>query len=137
MRVLLGCLLVFCGGAIGTGLRAALGLVGPGAGSGGAAAMLLAINLCGAFALGLLGSAPTSSPRHERLRLFLGTGLLGGFTSYSALILLALPQGGEWPSGLVLGAATIPLSIVAASVGLRAGRGLRDGESRGRAGGSR
>lgn len=44
----------------------------------------LCVNLLGAFLLGLLLETLATRP-HERLRLLLGTGVLGGFTTYSLL----------------------------------------------------
>lgn len=79
--------LVVAGGTVGTGLREAVTVSVPAAGSIQLATML--INIVGAFALGLLLEALTrrgadAGPRRA-LRLVFGTGLLGGFTTYSAL----------------------------------------------------
>ena len=43
------------------------------------------VNVVGAFALGLLLASPGSGKPDGTLRLLLGTGFLGGFTTYSAL----------------------------------------------------
>ena len=108
-------LLVFAGGAAGTLLRVGalalpLGLSEP--------VTMLAINVLGAFALGVVAGGLSSS----RLRLLLGTGMLGGFTSYSAMIVLAGPSGSEWPMGLALAGATVVLGTLAAMLGLRLAR---------------
>lgn len=83
-RQLLG---VFAGGAAGCGLRALVGLWLPA--DGGLPAGTLAVNLAGAFLLGLLLQGlllhGDDSGRRRRLRLVLGTGVLGGFTTYSSL----------------------------------------------------
>lgn len=80
-------LLVFLGGAAGTGCRQALGLLLPAA--GGFPIAIFAANMLGAFLLGLLLEALAHGGRDEgrrrRLRLLLGTGFMGGFTTYSAL----------------------------------------------------
>lgn len=69
---------VFVGGALGTLARYGVGLaIDP---VGGVPLATLLVNLVGSFALGLLLGATTD----ERLRAGLGTGLLGGFTTYSA-----------------------------------------------------
>lgn len=79
--------LVFVGGAIGTGLREAVSLAIPV--GGGVPVAIFCINVSGAFALGLLletllRRGPDEGVRRG-IRLFVGTGVLGGFTTYSAL----------------------------------------------------
>ena len=71
--------LVGAGGAAGTALRYATTLAVEDA--GGLPLATLLVNLAGAFALGVLVAAAASA----ETRLLLGTGLLGGFTTYSAL----------------------------------------------------
>lgn len=88
--------LVAAGGAFGTGLRYGLMLIMPPA--YGIPVAILTVNLVGAFVLGaLLETLSELGPDHgtsRRLRLGVGTGVLGGFTTYSALaddtVLLAL-----------------------------------------------
>ncbi|QNO36710.1 CrcB family protein [Protaetiibacter sp. SSC-01] len=79
--------LVFVGGTLGTAAREALTLLIPAA--GGIPWAVLLANLVGAFALGfLLEELVRRGPDHgirRSLRLLLGTGFLGGFTTYSAL----------------------------------------------------
>lgn len=79
--------LAFLGGMLGTGLRYGLTLLLPGAGGGQGA--VLAANVLGAFLLGLLlegltRRGPDQGARRS-VRLLVGTGLLGGFTTYSSL----------------------------------------------------
>jgi CrcB protein len=105
--------LVFAGGAIGAVLRV-LALALPLDWSGPFA--LLAVNVLGAFLLGLV----TASIRHEAVRLLLGTGLLGGFTSYSAMVAFAQPGDGFW-HGLGLAFITLVVGTAAAAIGLRIG----------------
>ncbi|MGJ3404746.1 CrcB family protein [Glutamicibacter sp. Je.9.36] len=80
-------LLVFLGGAAGTACRQGLGLLLPD--PGGFPLAIFLANMLGAFLLGLLLEALShpghDEPKHHRLRLLLGTGFLGGFTTYSAL----------------------------------------------------
>ena len=72
--------LVFVGGAVGAGTRIVLG---DWWGSGSAFPWpTFVINLTGAALLGALYGL-TSGPRGGQLRLLLGTGLLGGYTTYS------------------------------------------------------
>lgn len=110
--------LVALGGAVGTALRAALTLafsetLGP--------ALVPIINVVGAFALGLaIGrlSRRPATPRARAAQMLLGTGLLGGFTTYSALAVESAD-----PTLLVWGAAAVVVGTVAAGAGLRLGRG--------------
>lgn len=79
--------LVAAGGAIGTMIREALTLLVPPWGAFPAATFL--INVAGAFLLGaLLESLVRRGPDEglrRSIRLFVGTGVLGGFTTYSSL----------------------------------------------------
>lgn len=78
---------VFAGGAAGCGLRALTELWLPA--HDGLPGGTLLVNLAGAFLLGLLLQTlllhGDDSGTRRRLRLVLGTGLLGGFTTYSSL----------------------------------------------------
>ncbi|MGP3533384.1 fluoride efflux transporter FluC [Microbacterium sp. RD1] len=77
--------LVVLGGALGTAARAGLAVVfdvplG--------VLVVPLVNVCGAFALGVLTGVllrRAETPASRSLRMFLGTGVLGGFTTYSAL----------------------------------------------------
>jgi fluoride exporter len=72
------------GGAVGSVARYLLSLAGPD--GHGFPWPTLAVNLTGAFALGLLAGALWTRPgAPPLLRPFLGTGVLGGFTTFSAL----------------------------------------------------
>jgi CrcB protein len=78
--------LVGAGGAVGTCLRLAVGAALPGGGPLPVAVIL--INVSGAFALGWLLEALRSRRPESRwrraARLGIGTGVLGGYTTYSA-----------------------------------------------------
>ena len=90
------------------------------------AALLLGINVLGALLLGLLISSVTARTAHaDAIRALLGTGALGGFTSYSSLVLLAAPAGGAWPVGFYLALASLALGLIAAWAGLTGGATLR------------
>lgn len=112
--------LVAVGGAIGTALRAGVTLaVGDDLGS----ALVPLINVVGAFAIGILfgwRSRMPASSRAQRVQLFLGTGVLGGFTTYSALAVEAADPGLIW-----WGIASVVLGTAAAWGGLLLGRGGR------------
>ena len=113
--------LVAAGGCAGTLVRAALERAWP-ASPGHLPVTTLALNVVGALALGLLLGALGES--HPRLRLALGTGVLGGLTTHSTFILeshrlLTSSGDGGHP---VLGAAYLVGSMVAGLVA--AGLGL-------------
>ena len=79
-------LLVFAGGVLGAAARQVIVLAMPEA--SGVPWGILLVNLVGAFALGLLVGVlgrSVESTRRRDVRLFVGTGVIGGFTTYSAL----------------------------------------------------
>lgn len=89
---------VFLGGGIGSALRF---LVQKAVTSGFETNFpvgTLVVNGVGAFAMGALMGVATTSSFSASLRLALGTGLLGGFTTYSAFNheTLVLCQNGQW-----------------------------------------
>lgn len=83
-------------------------------------------NVTGAFALGLLTArlAGSTSPWAGRVTLLLGTGVLGGWTTYSGLALQTVATAEA--SGVVVGAVVLAASVVAgvgaAALGVRVGR---------------
>lgn len=121
--------LVFLGGCTGTGARVmltdAMPLVG------GVPAVTVGINVIGAFFLGLLLEAlirrgpDTRAPRS--LRLLLGTGFLGGFTTYSALSLDTAVLLTEGRPGLaaLYGLGSVVLGLLAAAGGIACGTKCR------------
>ncbi len=131
--------LVGLGGAVGTLARFGLARLLPPDGGWPVATSIA--NLVGAFLLGiLLEGLRRRGPEDElrrRLRLALGTGVLGGFTTFSALAIEIerLAAGGSGLVGAVYG-----LVSVVAGVGL-AGAGValaaRRHDRRGEGGGSR
>ena len=132
--------LVAAGGCAGTLVRAALERAWP-ASPGHLPVTTLALNVVGALALGLL--LGVLGEERPRLRLALGTGVLGGLTTHSTFILEShrlLTSGGDGGHP-VLGAAylvgSMVAGLVAAGLGLwLAGRLRRTGRtgSVGRAG---
>ena len=115
--------LVFVGGALGSLARYALAEALPGLWP------VFVVNTVGSVLLGLLlGSlrpepafpAPRARvPRAESLRLLLGTGFLGGFTTYSAFALDAVGLGmvGGPVLGLLYAAGSVAFGLVAALLG--------------------
>ncbi|HHU09843.1 MAG TPA: CrcB family protein [Intrasporangiaceae bacterium] len=112
--------LVFVGGALGTAARAAIEAAAPAA-PGTWPWATFGINLAGAFLLGLL--LETLDRRAARLgpgpapRLFLGTGILGGFTTYSAFAVetVHLPL----PLAILYAVLTATMGLAAAGLGFR------------------
>lgn len=74
----------------------------------------LAINVAGAFLLGVLVAR---RPDGTWSRPFLGTGVLGGFTTFSAFAVQAVDA--SLPTGIAYVAGTLVLGIAAADLGLR------------------
>jgi CrcB protein len=115
-------LLVAAGGAVGTAARYATALVLPPLGAVPVAT--IAVNLVGAFLLGLLlaglARRGPDTGRRLTLRLLLGTGVLGGFTTYSTFSLdtVALVEGGRWADVLLYTAVTLVLGTLAAALGV-------------------
>lgn len=114
-------LLVFVGGTIGTAARLAMGLAMPDV--GGLPASILVVNVLGSLLIGVLAARlPASSER----RLLLGTGVLGGFTTYSAFMTGTVALWGEAPVlACAYAAGSLVLGLAAAAAGLRLGRPRR------------
>jgi CrcB protein len=114
--------LVLVGGALGTAAREALTLAVPEL--RGVPIALFAINLVGAFLLGVLlealaRSGPDQGVRRA-LRLGIGTGVMGGFTSYSSLALAVdqLMAGGQVLMGIAFGLVSVVLGVLCAAAGI-------------------
>jgi len=131
---------VALGGAAGCLARAGAGaLIG---GPAGFPLGVLLVNVVGAGLLGLLVEAIgiAGGGRWRTTRLLLGTGLLGGFTTYSLLAadIAELILGGRPWLGAVYGLATLLAGGVASLCGILAARGIaRATKGRRRAGGER
>jgi len=118
--------LVFLGGAMGTALRATLLFESLAGGKNPFA--LMAVNTAGSLALGfLIGNLRhrATSAQLEKIRVFVGTGLIGGFTSYSALALLSAETLlSDTSVAIVFGLGSLVLGVVAAWLGLWFGNAL-------------
>jgi CrcB protein len=114
-------LIVAAGGAVGAGLRhlanmGALRFFGPNFPWG-----TMAINIIGSFAMGVfIEYLARRSGSSNELRLFVATGMLGGFTTFSAFSLeFALLFGrGAMGQALSYALASVILSILALFLGL-------------------
>lgn len=111
-------LLVFIGGGLGAVLRYATGRAALVIGWAPPLATL-GVNVVGCFAMGLLAGWFTSRGGGEPWRLFLLTGLLGGFTTFSAFGLdaLTLYERGAVGSALAYVAASVLISLAAVAAG--------------------
>ncbi|GAA4162870.1 hypothetical protein GCM10022286_22440 [Gryllotalpicola daejeonensis] len=116
-------LLVFLGGALGTVSRYLLGLAIPTLGPGFPLPTFL-VNLVGAFALGLLLEGLLRGGNdvgwRQRVRLLLGPGFMGGFTTYSSLCVetVLLTENGHYFVGGLYAVASLLLGVAAAAGGV-------------------
>lgn len=112
------------GGAAGTGARYLLSgwllrVAGPGFPWG-----TLAVNVLGSFLLGLLMEIARWTDVAPTLRLALGVGVLGGFTTYSSFNYetLQLVASDKWLLGATYAAGTFVSCLVAGALGIWIGR---------------
>ncbi|MGY1823576.1 fluoride efflux transporter CrcB [Geodermatophilus sp. SYSU D00079] len=87
----------------------------------------LLVNLTGCLALGvLLGAVFAVHPDHPWLRPFLGTGVLGGYTTFStfAVETVQLADSGAWATAGGYVAASVLGGVLAAATGVVLGRRL-------------
>ncbi|NLJ52579.1 MAG: CrcB family protein [Intrasporangiaceae bacterium] len=115
---------VFVGGMAGTALRALIDRAAPAA-AGEWPWATFAVNITGAFLLGML--LETLARREARdgsggpARLLLGTGLLGGYTTYSTFAVEILHLG--LLTALLYATLTVVGGLAAAGLGFRIARG--------------
>lgn len=115
-------LLVFVGGAVGTTVRYLLSVAIPPL--LGVPVITLGINVLGAFVLGwLLQALALRGPdegRRRDLRLLCGTGVLGGFTTYSSFAVDTdgLFAADNLAGGIVYAVATIVVGALASVAGI-------------------
>lgn len=114
--------LAFIGGTFGTAAREAISLVLPPV--NGVPWAIFTVNVIGAFLLGLLLDALArmgpDEGRRRRLRIMLGTGFMGGFTTYSALATdtASLLGEGDIGVGLAYGLGTVIIGGLATWAGI-------------------
>ena len=118
---------VAVGGAIGASLRWALGTWIVGRTGPGFPWHTFAINVSGAFLIGvLMAFSLERGVLGGDWRLFLGTGVLGGFTTFSTLSYesIALMQNGLWTAGMANMFGSGVLGLAAAWLGIVVGRAV-------------
>lgn len=125
MRLLM---LASAGGALGAGARYLLNVYIGRLWAEGAPLATLTVNIMGSFAMGLVvtlvAARYAGSPE---LRIFLATGILGGFTTFSAFSLdfYNLAQSGRVGLAAAYAAASFGASILAIYLGFALGHGIR------------
>lgn len=120
-------ILVMLGGALGSGARFGIGRLtlaqfGPSYPWG-----TLAVNLIGGLAMGLLvGLLARIAQPEQNYFLFIGTGILGGFTTFSAFSLdaVSMIQRGAIGSAAIYALISVIGSMVALLAGLATARGI-------------
>jgi len=119
---------VFAGGLLGTFLRLVVDLALPHNSPGEISVSTIVVNAVGSFTLGLLVAHFWLKPATpEWVKLSVGPGLLGSFTTFSAIALNvvgALDQARPLDGVLALGGSVI-CGLLAAWVGLRLGAWLQ------------
>ncbi|QDE38986.1 fluoride efflux transporter CrcB [Luteibacter pinisoli] len=123
----MGYLLVFIGGGLGSVIRYALSVLGMRLLGQGFPWATLFINILGSAMMGALtgwlvvqGSAPAS------LRLFVATGLLGGFTTFSTFSLetVLLYERGQLGLAVAYVAASVVIGVGALVLAMKLARGM-------------
>jgi CrcB protein len=116
---------VAVGGALGALARWGVGVVWPPR-PGGVPWSTLAVNVSGCLAIGVLLVVLTevAGNPHRLARPFLGTGVLGGFTTFStyAVEVDRLAAGGDVPLALAYAGGTLAAALLATTAGVAATR---------------
>lgn len=118
----MGFIIVFLGAGLGGALRHAVNLAALRWLGAGFPVGTMAINIAGSFAMGLIAALfVIKGELPQEWRLFLTTGVLGGFTTFSAFSLetALLYERGETLGAAAYVAASIILSIAAVFAGLQ------------------
>ena len=123
-------LLVMAGGAIGAALRFHAGRLMSDANANSSALFgaiplgTLMVNIIGGFLMGgvmaFLMRSGAFSDVEENLRLLLGVGLLGGFTTFSAfsLEMAMMIERGAWVAALIYALISVSLALIALFLGM-------------------
>lgn len=112
----MGVLIVFIGSGIGGACRYGVYLIATRAGLNTFPVATLAVNVIGSFLIGLVaGYAMERAQFPPAWRLFLATGFLGGFTTFStfSLDVATLWQGGRLGLAAIYVVASVALSLAA------------------------
>lgn len=119
-------MLVALGGAVGSVLRygvnsAGLAWLGP-----GFPWWTLAVNVLGSFAMGIVAAGMLLRGGSDDVRALVATGVLGGFTTFSAFSLdfAQLLERGQSASALAYAGVSVALSLAAVFAGLALARAV-------------
>jgi len=86
------------------------------------------VNIIGGFLMGTLAGvlARFGSSGHEQIRLLIGVGMMGGFTTFSSFSLetILMIERGEWSSAALYAVLSVVLSVAALFAGLMLVRSL-------------
>jgi CrcB protein len=80
-----------------------------------------AVNVTGSFAIGVVATLALQRAQiSPAARVFLVTGLLGGYTTFSAFSweTLTLARGGQWPAALAYALGSLAGGVLAAFIGV-------------------
>jgi fluoride exporter len=113
---------VMTGGAIGAALRYLTGLALAARPANGWPWGTFAVNIAGGFAMGLLAASVLKGSASESMRLFIGVGVLGGFTTFSAFSLEGFHMVQRGQAWMALGYAVA--SVAGSTAALAAGFAL-------------
>jgi CrcB protein len=118
--------LVMIGGAVGAGARFALGQAVAARAPSAFPFATLGINILGCLAMGALMAWLAREGANDALRLLLGVGLLGGFTTFSAFSLdwWQLMEGGNTGAALSYAALSVGGALGGFALGYAAVRAL-------------
>lgn len=116
--------LVCVGGAAGSGARYLLAMWVTSKTDGGFPFGTIAVNVVGSFAMGFLVQFAAAHEMRDTTRLLLATGVLGGFTTYSAFNAetLRFVQLDAWGLAAANVAVTVIACLVAGFAGIAAAR---------------
>jgi len=117
--------LACAGGAVGAGMRHLVNMLSVRVFGLAVPWATLSVNIIGSFAMGMLVALLLGRmPEAAGLRIFLATGILGGFTTFSAFSLdvVVMAERGDTAYAVWYVIASVALSIAACFVGLTMGR---------------
>jgi fluoride exporter len=120
--------LVFLGGGLGALGRWGFGLTAARLWGNAWPWGTLGVNVIGGFAMGLvmghLMKTGAMTPANDNWRAFFATGILGGFTTFSAFSLetARMIEAGHWQDAGVYSLASVALSVVAVFAGMALAR---------------
>lgn len=86
----------------------------------------MVINVTGSLALGVLAGLALGGSVTDEWMLIIGTGFLGGYTTFSAASLetVRLAQAGRWGASAAVGLGTLVVAIVFAAIGILVGTAI-------------